>query len=162
MMRKGERWMSTMLTGAISDPAALRTYEARRRASALPPAVRNLKRETRRAPGIEPQPHCFAGPESDVLLGCDRDGRARPWVAAEARHNLPRGEAAEIAQLDAVATRQRVDHGVQDRDDDLLNLLRVEVGVLGSDARDELGSDHRLDGRLSVVSSALQEPTRVP
>src|SRR4051812_16836742 len=44
----------------------------------------------------------------------------------------------EAAQFDASPTRERLGHRVEDRVDDLLRVLAVEVRVLGSDLLDQL------------------------
>jgi hypothetical protein len=44
----------------------------------------------------------------------------------------------EAAQFDASPTRERLGHRVEDRVDDLLRVLAVEVCVLGSDLLDQL------------------------
>src|SRR5262245_57307537 len=104
----------------------------------------NLGGSSRRRFGrpIEALAHFLAGLEEWHRFLLHRHMRAGARVAPGARRPVLHRKGAEAAQLDAVAARHRRHDLIEDRVDDVLHVALVEMGVLRSDARHQLGFDH--------------------
>src|SRR5215469_10985452 len=91
---------------------------------------------------VEPLAQLLAGSEEGCPLLVDRDGFARARVAPQpGRPDLDR-ESAKTSQLDAVASRQRLDDLIEHRGDNALHVPVVQMRITLRQSRNQFGLDH--------------------
>src|SRR5262245_61696090 len=103
---------------------------AARNARAAPSRVlAHLARALRNGLAVHPQLQLLTHLEERHALGGDRHDRTRFRIAPLARLALLHDEAAEAADLDALATRQRLGHAVEHRVDDDFRIPSREAWI---------------------------------
>src|SRR5258706_5458886 len=109
---------------------------------------------------VDPLAQLLAGLEVRHVLLRHLHLLARLGIAAGARRAVVEAEAAETADLDAVAGEQRVGHGVENHLDGVLGILRHQLRVALREARNELRLGH-FSGVLPLSSLARSNAPRL-
>src|SRR5690606_26248377 len=106
--------------------------------------------------------HFLAGLEIGYAFRRHVDRIAGARVAADPRVAQPSRERAETAQFDAAAFGEARRDLVEEYIDHLLNLVGTQVGILGGERLQELGSDHRLFVPVARPDAAAPNHVAVP
>src|SRR3954447_17073741 len=108
--------------------------------------------------GIEPAQHLAAHLEGrDYLLG-HRDCRTIARISSGTCAAPLDRERAEAAQLNPVLLRQRIGNRVEDRVDEVLHVLPIQVRVLFGELLNQFGLDRHSPGRSTRAGQTKGPP----